>query len=75
MTKVSKKRHFVKSITWRIIATLTTILLAWIFTKDTSIALKFGAVEVIIKMGLYYFHERIWYKYSHFGVKDDKKLK
>ena len=70
MTKVLPKRHLAKAITWRIIATLTTILLAWLLTGDTTIALKFGAIEVILKMVLYYAHERAWYKYSHFGVKD-----
>ena len=72
MTQVLAKRHILKSVTWRIIATLTTILLAWIFTKDTTIALKFGAAEVLIKMALYFFHERIWYKYSKFGLKFKK---
>jgi len=72
MTKVLPRRHLVKSITWRIIATLTTILLAWLLTGDTTIALKFGAIEVILKIVMYYVHERVWYKYSHFGVKNKK---
>jgi len=66
---VQAKRHIAKSITWRVIATLTTILLAWLFTNDIDIALKFGAVEVIIKLIAYYFHERMWYKWIKFGVK------
>lgn len=66
---VGIKRHIFKTITWRIIATGTTILLAWLFTKDVSVALTFGAVEVVIKMLLYFFHERAWYKYSKFGIK------
>ena len=66
---VSIKRHIFKTITWRLIATGTTILLAWLFTKDISLAMKFGAVEVILKMLLYFSHERIWYKYFRFGIK------
>lgn len=72
MTKVLPKRHLAKAITWRIIATLTTIFLAWIITKDTEIALKVGVVDVIVKFALYYLHERVWYKYSRFGVKENK---
>ena len=71
-TKVEIKRHILKTITWRIIATLTTILIAWVFTHDTTLALKFGAVEVILKMMLYFLHERMWYKYFKFGVKYKK---
>ena len=67
-SSVSYKRHLLKTITWRIIATLTTILLAWLFTKDTALALKFGAVEVIIKMVFYFLHERAWYTWTDFGV-------
>jgi len=66
---VQAKRHIAKSITWRVIATLTTILLVWLFTNDIDIALKFGAVEVLIKLIAYYFHERMWYKWIKFGVK------
>lgn len=69
---VERKRHIAKTITWRIIATLTTMTLAWIFTGDVSLAIKFGVVEVIIKMLFYYFHERAWYKYSKFGIKNGR---
>lgn len=64
----SKKRHFVKTITWRITATITTIILAWIISGDYKIGLKIGFWEFSIKMLLYYFHERLWYK-SKFGNK------
>ena len=69
---VSVKRHLFKTVTWRIIATLTTIILAWLFTGDTTLALKFGAVEVVLKMVLYFFHERALYKWTDFGVKHKK---
>ncbi len=68
MGKVTRKRHFVKTITWRITATLTTILLAWLISGDYKIGLKVGFFEFFIKMVLYYFHERIWYR-SKFGIK------
>ena len=66
---IERRRHIAKAITWRVIATLTTILLAWLFTNDIDIALKFGVVEVIIKLTAYYFHERVWYKWIKYGVK------
>lgn len=58
----SYKRHIAKSITWRVIGTLDTILLAWLITGDPLTGLQIGFAEVITKMLLYYLHERVWYK-------------
>ncbi|MFC4722870.1 DUF2061 domain-containing protein [Geojedonia litorea] len=59
------KRHIIKTITWRILGTIDTIILAWIISGDPMIGLKIGLVEVLTKMLLYYFHERIWYKFDY----------
>lgn len=66
---VTHKRHILKTITWRILGTLDTFLLSWIISGSISIGAAIGGFEIITKMILYYFHERIWYKYSKFGVK------
>ncbi|MAL60277.1 MAG: hypothetical protein CMC14_09530 [Flavobacteriaceae bacterium] len=58
----SHARHIVKAITWRILGTLDTILLSWIITGNALTGLKIGFAEVITKMILYYFHERVWFK-------------
>lgn len=55
------KRHLAKTITWRVIGTLDTLLLSWFITGDLTTGVKIGSVELITKMILYYFHERIWY--------------
>lgn len=62
-------RHILKSVTWRLIGTVDTVFLGWLITGDLELGLKIGGVEVITKMILYYFHERIWYKYIRFGNK------
>lgn len=64
---INKKRHLLKTITWRIIGTLDTMIVAWVISGDPLLGLSIGGVEVFSKMILYYFHERIWYK-SKFGV-------
>ncbi len=51
-----------KSISWRIVGTLDTILISYILTGKISLALSIGGVEIITKMTLYYFHERAWIK-------------
>ena len=66
---VSKKRHILKTITWRILGTLDTFLLSWFITGSLSIGAAISSFEVITKMILYYFHERAWYKFSNFGIK------
>ena len=56
----SRGRSLLKGITWRILATLTTILIAWLITDDVSAALQIGLIEVFAKIGIYYAHERAW---------------
>jgi len=58
-------RSILKGISWRIVATTDTILVVWFITcffSDCSleIALKIGASEFLVKLAIYYFHERVW---------------
>ena len=73
MKDISKKRHIAKTFTWRLIATGTTIILAWIISGDPMIGLKVGGWEFFIKMLLYYIHERAWYKVN-FGLSKRKRV-
>jgi uncharacterized membrane protein len=67
----ANKRHLIKTITWRILGTLDTILLAWLISGDPMIGLKIGLVEVVTKMLLYFLHEKVWYKFN-FGLEQRK---
>ena len=51
-----------KALSWRVLATLTTIAIAYFIVDDVKTALKIGALEVVAKMLIYYFHERAWAK-------------
>lgn len=62
-------RSTVKTATWRVLASLDTMLLAWFFTGNILTAISIGGFEVITKLFLYFFHERIWLKIS-FGIKE-----
>lgn len=66
---VSYKRHIAKTISWRVIGTLDTMILSGIITGSWITGLTIGAVEVITKMVLYFLHERAWYRYSNYGLK------
>jgi len=61
---VSRNRHMLKTITWRIIGTVDTMLLGWLVSGDPMIGLKVGGLELFTKMILYYFHERAWYNFG-----------
>jgi uncharacterized membrane protein len=71
--KVSYKRHIGKTISWRIIGTIDTIILGWLITGHLKLGLAIGGVEVVTKMILYFLHERIWYKWVKFGLVPEKK--
>ncbi|MCB9798356.1 DUF2061 domain-containing protein [Candidatus Nomurabacteria bacterium] len=58
----SYKKSLVKTISWRVVATCTTMVLVWIFTGKLDLSLKVGILEVFLKMLFYYIHERLWSK-------------
>ena len=60
--RMSEKRYrsLLKGISWRVVGTVDTTLLSWIFTKAIGTALKIGGIEFFTKIILYYLHERIW---------------
>ena len=66
---LKRKVSLLKGITWRLVGSLDTILLAWIFTGDPILGVKIGATEFFTKIALFYFHERLWNKYN-FGLND-----
>lgn len=65
----SRKRHLVKTVSWRVVGTMDTMIIAWIITGNPMTGLKIGGAEVITKMILYYFHERVWYRIN-FGLNE-----
>jgi uncharacterized membrane protein len=69
---VSYKRHIAKTISWRVIGTIDTIVLSGLITGSWTTGLTIGGVEIITKMILYFFHERLWYRFSKFGIKPKK---
>ena len=54
------KRSLLKTISWRVIGTLDTVLIAYLITGKVYQALTIGGIELISKMALYFFHERAW---------------
>lgn len=57
-----KRRSITKAISWRVLATLTTMVIVFAFTSKLDLTLIVGGLDVVIKMVLYYLHERTWNK-------------
>ena len=66
--KITRKRSFLKTLSWRAIASLDTFILTWIVTGNPTAGITVSALEIVTKMGLYYFHERAWLR-SSIGTK------
>lgn len=56
----SHSRSFVKGVSWRVLGSIDTFLLSWFFTSSAKAAGAIASTEVITKVLLYYFHERVW---------------
>jgi len=62
MYKETNKRSIVKGISWRVIATTTTIIIVYVFFGRLDLAIAAGMIETVLKVGLYWAHERAWFK-------------
>lgn len=53
-------RSLVKAASWRALGSVDTFVLSWLFTGNVGAAGAIASTEVITKILLYYFHERVW---------------
>ncbi len=58
----TNQRSIVKGITWRMIATTTTVVIVYVFFGRLDLAIVAGLIESVLKIGLYWAHERGWHK-------------
>tara|TARA_B100001939_G_C16882402_1_gene591523 strand:+ start:646 stop:1038 length:393 start_codon:yes stop_codon:yes gene_type:complete len=64
------KRHVLKTISWRVIASLDTLVISIIITGNFETSINILSFEIIVKSLFYFFHERIWIK-----IKINKSIK
>lgn len=62
--KDSNLKSIVKSVSWRCVGTLDTIIISFLVTGKLNMAISIGSVEVFSKILLYYVHERVWERVS-----------
>jgi uncharacterized membrane protein len=68
MMKVTKTRSFVKALSYRIWGTLSSVAVAYVITKNASLSVTIAFWETVVKVFIYYAHERGW-NYIQWGRK------
>lgn len=61
-------RSVVKAISWRIVGSIDTLILGFIFTQSVKISMSIASTEVLTKIFLYTMHERAW-SHTRFGLR------
>ena len=62
-------RHILKTLSYRVIGTIVTVVAAYSLGMSFEISSLLGVGELMFKPVLYFFHERVWYKYIRIGSK------
>jgi uncharacterized membrane protein len=69
---VQNRRHIAKTISYRIISTGVGFMIVYSASGSLKVGAAFSVAELVYKPIQYYIHERVWYKYIKFGLKDSK---
>lgn len=67
---VESKRHLAKTISYRLLSSGIGFLIVWLSTGSVKVGATFTIAELVYKPIQYYVHERIWYKYIKYGLKN-----
>lgn len=62
MYRETNTRSILKGVTWRVLATTTTVIIVYVFFGRLDLAIVAGLLESVLKIGLYWGHERAWHK-------------
>jgi uncharacterized membrane protein len=75
LIRIEYKRSGLKAVTWRVLATLTTMSIVYVYTGEIDLMVGVGILYVLLKMVLYFVHERIWINVAlGRSVKEDLKF-
>ena len=71
---VQVKRHIAKTISYRIISTAIGFGIMWGISGSIKVGAAFGVAELVYKPIQYYIHERVWYKWIKYGLKNNDQF-
>ncbi|WP_253738083.1 DUF2061 domain-containing protein [Halohasta salina] len=56
----ARKRALVKTVCYRLVMVLITVVVAWVFVGNVASALNIGIAANLVKTVTYYAYERLW---------------
>ena len=56
----SNTRSIAKAVSYRVLGSLSTALIVFVFSGDMKVSAGVGVLDMVVKMALYYLHERLW---------------
>lgn len=54
-----------KTLSYRSVAVLVTVVVAYLLTGKLILSLKVGLIDTVLKVGVFFLHERLWAKISY----------
>ena len=69
---VEKKRHIAKTISYRLVSSGIGFIMMYFATGSVKYGAAFSVAELLYKPIQYYIHERVWYKWIKYGLKEEK---
>ena len=60
VAKNPQTRSFAKTVTWRVLATVITGVIAYLYTGELGTAREITLTAAAVLTVAYYFHERFW---------------
>lgn len=67
----TKRRSLVKSLSWRVWATVITMTVSFLITREIAFAIEIGLLDTTIKFFTYFAHERMWLRIDYGIVRED----
>ena len=55
-------RSILKAVTYRATGSVVTFLIAWVVGGEMTLAIKMGLLDPVVKIGVFYIHERMWHR-------------
>jgi uncharacterized membrane protein len=56
----SNTRSIAKAVSYRLLGSLSTALIVFVFSGNAKVSVGVGLADMVMKIALYYLHERIW---------------
>ena len=66
MKMESRSRSIAKAVSYRFFGSLSTAAIFFVLSGNLKLSLGAGVADSVIKLGLYFLHERLW-NYIDFG--------